>query len=468
MSKFSLCVVFLASLLFNTCSVKKSDKNTWLAGKIDNPTQDFILVQYNRVLIDSVKLDENNFFHYKFKETVKEGMYTFIHENSYSFYIAPGDSLLVVGNTLDFDSSLYYSNDHAAENNFIQLLFKRLKYESFHWSELHKFSVEEFDNELNRRHKEAIQLLKEFKINNPNTSNSFMRIAKGTIEQERLLNRERYIQAHFSNDYGIDKILPESFFTHRKEISFDQDTMEVYFPYYKMLDTYFDNLVINYYDSKELFNRSDYELNEFKMQLMDSIVNNQSIKNQLLYTTTRNFLLHTKSELNEEKLLSLHNQMSDCTYSKANLVELKKHTSRIKTGNLVPNTRLISIDNTEVELSHIITKPSLIYFWSYKDIKHQKNIHARVLELEAKYPEYQFIGINTDDHFKTWRNEVSKLGYTKENEFQLYNPKQGKEELVVNVKNKILLLDENAIIYNGHTNIFHRNIENELLQYLNM
>lgn len=468
MPKFLLSIVLLTSLLFNTCSTKKVSKDTWLVGKIDNPMQDHVLLLHNHILIDTVKLDSENFFRYQFNDSIKEGMYSFKHESTHPFYISPGDSLLLIANTLDFDYSLFYSNDHAAENNFIQLLAKHLKYENFYWSELHKYNSTEFDKELFERNIVMNQLLADFQKDNPNTSQSFIRIAKGAIEHESLLNRERFIQAHFSNDYGIDKQIPESFYKHREKINFDANSMEVFLPYYSMLDTYLDNLVLNSLNRKELFSRSDYELNKYKLELIDSLVTNQEIKNTLLYSTTRNFLLHTKSSENQEKLFSEYNRISSCPIRKAYLNSLKSYTSHIKTGSKVPDTKLITIDNTEVNLSSIISKPTLVFFWSYKDIRHQKNIHIRVKELEAKFPEYQYIGINIDDHFKTWRAEVNKLAYIKDAEFQLHNAFEGKKDLVISMKNKILILDENAIILNGHINIFHPNIENELLQYLNM
>lgn len=445
---------------------KPSNKDTWLVGKIDNPRREYVILKHNRTLIDTVNLDSDNFFRYKFNTPVIEGMYSFEHDESFPFYIAQGDSLLLLANTLDFEASLYYSNDHAAENNLLVKLNHRLKNDNYFWSELLDYTPEEFNEELESRRKEGSNLLHDFVNNNPNATRRFIRIAEGVIEQDEFLNRERYIQAHLSEKFKSQEI-PDDFYNHRKRINFQKDTMEVYYPYYRLLHTYLDNKVLDSFNRKKEFNRSDFELNTYKLSLIDSIVDNKDIKNHLLYSSTRSFLLYAKDSTEEKEFLDLHNRLSSCPISKSSLKDLSNYTTQLKPGNKAPNIKLLTSNNTEVNLLNIIQQPSLLYFWSSKNIKHQKNIHTRVSELHAKFPEYQFIGINTDDHFKNWRSEIKKLGYDEKNEFQLYNPKKAEKELVVTSYYKVLILDKNGVIRNGHTNIYHRTIENELLEYLN-
>lgn len=465
MSKIAPFILIFITLLLSSCQQKSTKKDTWLVGKIDNPTQDYIILKHNRLLIDTVKLDSKNFFRYKFNSPVTEGMYSFIHDD-YPFYIAEGDSLLLITNTIDFDASLYYSNDHAAENNLLMVLNHRFKNDNFYWSELLEYTPEAFNDKLEEREKESKKLLQEFKKNNPDATKRFLRIAEGVIEQDKFLNKERYIQAHRANDEEL-KAIPEDFYVHRKKIDFKKDTMEVYYPYYRLLHTYLDNRVLDSFNKRETLDRSDYELNKYKLNLIDTIVENVDIKNHLLYSSTRSFLLNTKGELEEKEFLTLHNKLSTCPMSKSNLNELSSYTQNIKPGSKAPNVQLLTTDNTEVSLLDVIKQPTVLYFWSFKDIQNQKTIHTRVKELESKFPEYQFIGINTDDHFKKWRSEVNKLAYNKDTEFQLYNPKLAEKELVITTQNKALILDARGVIRNGHANIYQRTIENELLQYLN-
>lgn len=468
MIKLSPFVLLALALSLVSCQTKSTDKETWFVGKIDNPIQDYILLKHNRLLIDTIKLDKYNFFYYSFKNPVTEGMYNFVHEDDYPFYIAEGDSLLLHANTMDFETSLYYSNDHAAENNLLMRLNHRFKNDNFYWTQLQDFTPEELDKKLADRVKENKKILQNFIKDHPTASKRFLRIAKGVIKQDELLNRERYLLIHrITDDIASPLQIPDDFYEYRKSINFDKDTMEVYYPYFRLLHTYLDNIALDRFDQRMSFDRRDYELNKYKLKLIDSMVSNRDIKNQLLYTSTRNFLLYTKEPSEEKDFLSLHNQLSSCPISKSDLNDLSTYTLKIKPGNSVPDVQLLTIDNTEANLLSIIKQPSVLFFWSYKDIQHQKTIHTRAQELQNKFPEYQFIGINTDDHFKKWRSEVNKLAYEKDSEFQLYNPKVAEKDLVITSSNKVLIIDAKGIIRNGHANIYQRNIENELLQYLN-
>lgn len=459
-------ILFFFVILLQACQSENPKKDTWFVGKIDNPRWDYVIIKHKRFVLDTVPLDENNFFHYKFSSPVKEGMYTFIHDDTHPFYIAQGDSLLLLANTLDFEASIYYTNDHAEENNLLMGLNHRLKNDNFYWAELSEFTPEEFEEKLIEREKENQKLLDNFREQHPNATKLFLRIARGIIEQDTYLNKERYIYAHRVNELNSDPI-PDEFFAYRKKINFKKDTMEVYYPYYRFLHTYLDNKVLDSFNNRVTYDRSDYELNKYRLNLINEIVEDKSIKNHLLYTSTRTFLLYTKDSTAEKEFLKLHNKLSTCNIGQEYLEDLSSYTLQIKPGNKIPKTKLLNYDNTEVNLQDIINKPSVLFFWSNKDIQHQKTIHTRIKELHFKYPEYQFIGINTDNHFKKWRNEIDKLGYDYESEFQFYDSDLSIKELVLTTRNKVLILDKDGIIRNGHANIYQRTIENELLQYLN-
>ena len=466
MFRLSPFLALLSILSLAGCQQKPTNNATWLVGKIDNPTQEYVIIKHNRSPLDTVKINDNNYFYYKFKNPVLEGMYNFEHGDSYPFYIAQGDSLLLLANTLDFESSLYFTNDHAEENNLLLELNHRLKSDGFYWSELHDYSPEEFSEELAKREKENRQLFQDFKLKNPNATSRFLRIAEGVIEQDIFLKKERFILANQTNEYYA-KDIPEDFYQHRKKISFQKDTMEVYYPYYRLLHTYIDNQVLESFGWKGAFSRSDFELNKHKLILIDSLIDNPNIKDHLLYSSTRSFLLYSKNKSEEDAFLSLHNDLSSCPISKNVLTDLRTYTEDIKPGNKVPNIQLLTYLNTEVNLLDIIDQPTVLFFWSKKDIQHHKVIHTRAKELHAKFPEYKFIGINTNGHFKRWRSEIEKSGYDKDSEFQLFNPELAEKQLVITSNNKAIILDNNGVIRNGHINIYHRNIENELLQYLN-
>ena len=137
-------------------------------------------------------------------------------------------------------------------------------------------------------------------------------------------------------------------------------------------------------------------------------------------------------------------------------------------GKTLPNVMLVSHDNVMKDIHTIINRPTVLYFWSAESVKHFKNLHSRAAELKSKYPEYDFIGINTDTHFKKWKEVVTKSGYNTAHEYQLENIKDAEQKLLINSMNKAIIVDRKGTIRDGHTNLFSPTIEDNLLGFLNI
>ena len=129
---------------------------------------------------------------------------------------------------------------------------------------------------------------------------------------------------------------------------------------------------------------------------------------------------------------------------------------------------LVNYDNVMKDVHSIINKPTVLYFWSAESVKHFRNLHSRAAELKSKYPEYDFKGINTDTHFKKWKEVVYKSGYNTHHEYQLDNVKDAEQKLLINSMNKAIIVDKDGIILDGHSNLFSPTIEENLLGYLNL
>lgn len=72
----------------------------WIGGEIVNPKTDFVVFYKDECIIDTVKLDNKNFFLYK-NDELHEGLYSFRHNEYQLFYVEPGDSLMLRVNTVD-------------------------------------------------------------------------------------------------------------------------------------------------------------------------------------------------------------------------------------------------------------------------------------------------------------------------------------------------------------------------------
>src|SRR5699024_10764948 len=151
MLRLSPFITLIFILFLAACQPNPTNDSTWLVGKIDNPTQEYVIIKHNRNQIDTVKIDDTNFFRYKFKKPVTEEMYSFEHGEYYPFYIDQVYSFLLLANTCDIETSLYFPKYYATENILLLKLNHRLRNDCFFWPELHEYSPEEFTEELAKR-----------------------------------------------------------------------------------------------------------------------------------------------------------------------------------------------------------------------------------------------------------------------------------------------------------------------------
>lgn len=411
--------------------------------------------------MDTVKLDSNNFFLYK-SEKIKPGLYIFRHNETQVLYIEPGDSLLIHINTMDFDESLAYSGKGGEKNNLLMYLFLTNETENLNLPSWFGLSSNDFEHKIDSLREIKLKYYKDF-IDKNEVSDDFKDVALANIKYDLFSKKEMYAAANMSQQEKFDP----HFFDYRKEIDFNQNELRFYYPYYRFLNRYFENLALSKMRVEHPIDRNSFEYNYKKIQLIDSLVSSDSIRNSLLRSSTIRYLLNAKDAENERQFFEAFKKMNTNKSYQKEVGKLADAAIKLTAGNEIPDILLVSPDNVAKNLKSILAAPTVLYFWSAQSAKHNKNIHNRVAELKSKYPEYDFIGINTDSHFRDWRKSVSKAGYNLKMEYQLENVADAEKKLVLNSLSKVIILDKNGIILDGKTNMFRANFEELLLGFLN-
>lgn len=454
-------------LLFVTlfsCKNKEDEdalKTTYISGQIVNPTCDYIIFSRGSQTLDTVNLDSKNFFHYK-SEKITPGLYSLRHNETQVFYIEPGDSLLLHVNTIDFDESLAYSGRGGEKNNLLMNLFLKNEVENKNLTQWYTLSSGDYTSKIDSLKALKISDYKEF-IKENEVAEDFKKVALANINYDYYSKKELYAAANMRSTTKIDA----KFFDYRKKIDFERDELKFYYPYYRFMDRYFDNMVSSEYDNKTVVDRSSFKYNYRKIQLIDSLVKSDSLKNKLLYNNAWWYLLNAKDAGEERKFYETFSKINSNKKQVAELGKLMEVTVKLTSGNTIPNIAVVNSDNVVNDLKSIIKAPTVIYFWSAKFTAQSKTLHNRAAELKSKYPEYSFIAINIDTHFKKWREIVMKRNYNTKEEFQLENITEAQKSLILKPMNKAIILDKNAVILEGKTNMFNMNFEELLLGYLN-
>ena len=463
----------IAFFLFVAVSIISCDDTTrhehlatTIGGEIVNPKGTNIIILKDDIVIDTIALSKENTFQYTF-ENPKAGLYSFQHNEFQMFYLEPGDSLMFRLNTMDFDESLHYSGDCSKENNFLMDLFLQNEKDVKTLASFYMLTPTEFEAKLDSLNKRNEKKYQRFLTKN-DPSDTFKKIAESNCKYNHYLKKELYTSVLNKNEERVEtSIFPEGFYDYRNDIDMGSSLLRSYYPYYRLLDLYIDNLTFPTYDSEKYQSRKSFTHNYTKIKLIDSLITNDSLKHKLIVKNVRNYLLHAKNPEQEVAMVALFKKHIKDPKARAHIDDLAAATMKLTPGQQVPNVLLLRTDNTAKDLHSVLHKHAVLYFWSLESVKHFKDIHSKAAELASKYPEYQFIGINTDTHFKKWKKAVIASGYNHASEFQFEDIESAEKTLVLNSHNKALIVTKEGKILESNTNLFNKQIEQQLLGFLN-
>ena len=177
--------------------------------------------------------------------------------------------------------------------------------------------------------------------------------------------------------------------------------------------------------------------------------------------------MHADDSKKEQDLVALYKKLDHDHKHQKEIERYAHNTSKINAGELIPNLALLTNSKETISIQKINDSKTVFFFWNSESVKHYKEIHVRISELKSKYPEYDFVGINTGTDFAAWHQTVISSGYNQENEYQLKNSTAAKNALFINSANKAMIVDTGGIILEGNSNLFNQNFETLLLGHLN-
>ena len=462
-----LLLLTLSTLLGCKNDSNGEDNYAYFGGEIINPTNDYVILKNPNDKSDTLYLDDNNRFIKKLTP-IKAGLYTFIHGEYQRILLEPKDSIMLRLNTIDFDESLVFTGEGARKNNFLIAAFlenenDNKKFMRMMWD----MEPTKFEDVLNADRAKKLAELKEF-LSKKEYSNLFKTIAESNINYEYYFNKELYPFGYFGYNNLIHyKDLPEGFYAFRDEVDYNNEALIGVNPYYRFLFNHFNNIALGkFYESAThnvVFDNKSAVYNLEKLRLMDSLIDNEKIKNHLLNLTTRDFITVSKdsSEINEVLNSFLRKSSSD--FDKSSIEKLVSAVSKLKPGNKLPNINLLDYDDNEVDITSLVTKPTVFYFWSSNLPLLMRNSHYKVKSLKTKFPEIDFIAINiNDDDRIQWKNAVNQYKYSTSNEYQFQNPKEAIGQLVISSVNRTIFVDSYGEIINPNVMLFTSEFEDEL------
>lgn len=471
----ALAVVVLLAfvILLAGCdgSSKKNNATTYVGGEIVNPKSNYVVFKKDGKILDTVYLDSRNKFSYKI-DSAQSGLYLIQHRpETQNIYLTPGDSLLLRANTLAFDESLHFSGSGAEQNNFLAEMYLMDENNadlllSFYQTDPSTF-IKVTDSIRTERLNSLDRMSKKYAF-----SKDFVQIAEKLIQYESYDLLERYTYLFNKYRKGASDKLPEDFHNYRKNVRFNEKSLQSSPAYKRFIDNYLINQSFEWcarqdFDENDCYKLSDAENIKSRIRMVDDLIRVPSLRRHFFSKLASLGIIMAHSR---EEILDIIDLLEELGYSKEGLDDLKQLGSiqlAYLPGTTLKEVPLINTKGNPEPFEDIINKqPTIIFLWSIYSPRHRED-HQLIQSLRKKYPEINFVGINLDvGEVTSWSIAVEKYGYNKDKEYQLGATNVDKRFFKYYL-NKLLFLDPSGKVIIGDAFIDSPEFESRILEFLN-
>ena len=464
-------IVFLAILTFLSCKKEKNGlDDVYIGGQIVNPTSEYVILSKNDINLDTLYLNKSNRFGGKLKN-IEAGLYVFKHppENQV-MYLEPGDSTLILVNTLAFDESINFSGKGAAKSNFLTNIYLLNQKNNDLILTYYKVEPIEFARKTDSIREMRQQVLD--KLNQKEKlSDEFNQLAKNTIDYEYYDLRERY--ALLIHKYQRDFIgeIPGDFHEYRKNINFNDDKLQDSYVYLNLIDDYIRTRSLEYCNEKNIsgdscFNLMSLENIRRRILMKDSLIQNKNIKNPFLERLAAQAIIFSTDLEEIKSILKLFEEINYDGNALPDLKQMAGIQASLLPGNNIGELKLVQATGETVRLKNISKKPLITFHWSLGEQAHHRSAHRIIQDLRFKYPEINFIGINVDkDQTEIWKRVTKNNSYDPEFEFKL-EMMPVKERLLKNYLNKMIFINPSGTIVKGDVQLNAPDLESSILEFI--
>lgn len=456
--------------MLSACDTKKNDKanGTYIGGEVINPKRDHILLQKNDKIIDTIPLDAHNRFLYEFKD-FEAGLYRFWHREHQLIHIEPGDSIMMRVNTLEFDESLSFSGKGSERSNFLLDMYLNWELENEGFTQHYQKEPKDFEALLDSMHQVRLHKLNKFYQKHDDISDSFKEIAEATVNFDNYQRKESYPFSHYKKNDKLTFIdeLPSDFYSFRESININNPNLRDLYPYQRYLNAFLDHQSYKEYCQEQSYNTVSFLHNYNEIKVIDKYIENPELKDMKLFRTARIFIANSNDKKSVDEIFSLLSTSITSPEVKMNVEKLYDSHKKMEAGNIIPDLMLVDAEQRMVTLSSRIQKPTVLYFWSYNNHMHLEESHKKAKDLQSKYPEFNFIGVNVNDENDKWVKHIKQHKFNSSMEYRFDDARKARISLVINDLSKTIVLDRKGKILNSHANIHRTDFESELLAYLN-
>lgn len=459
------CVISLLLLtLFCSCDkkFKKDDFVAYFGGEVSNPTSPYVLFCKEGVVIDTIPLGKDNRFFKKF-DSLTPGMYSFRNEPEYQYlYFDKNDSLMVRVNAADFDESLVFCGRGSEKNNFLMELYLKYEHDKKNIYTTYEARFDAFNKIIDSAYqaKTAYYNNKKEKIK---WSPEFEQYAKAMLDFNYYAKKEIYPIVHkIRTGSDIRRDIPKQYYDFRKNIDLDNQALASFSPFVKYLTYMLDNIAIDDMHSKGSDAELALDINIRKMNIADTLFENEKIRNTILDNIAFSYLLEDQNIVNNQKFFETYHAVSSDKSKHNEIVRMGKALQMLTPGNLLPTVMLKDKDGRMVRSSELLEKPAVIFFWTENLESHLVAAHSKILELKKRHPSYTFISVNVDKDHASWARQLNSYNFGDIRQFQAADFEDMRRKWAIYKIHRTMVTTAGGKIDNAFVSLFESGFEKHL------
>lgn len=427
-----------------------------------NPTNQYVLFCKDTEVIDSFKIDKNNRFFVKF-DSLAPGLYTFKNEPEYQYvYFDKNDSIMVRINAKDFDNSIIFCGRGDQKNNFLMEMYMKNEDDRSKIFDVFDYDVAKFTKNIDSSYQSKKQFYNT-KKEAIKWSDDFDVYAKAALDFHHYSKKEIYPMAHqMRTGEDIMEKLPKDYYDYRKNVNYNDEKLSGYSPFVTYLSHMLNNVATIHYHNHYTPLDLALHTNINKLNIADTLIKNKTVKNIILNNIAFSYLLEDQNMVNNQIFLETYHKYSTDKSKKNDILKIGNAIQLLKVGNPLPEVHLVDTSDHIISSNTLEKKKTVIFFWTDKLSSHMTASHKKVLALKAKYPEYQFIGVNLDKDQAVWKTQLKNLNSNGIIELRSDYFEDLKAKWAIIKVHRTIVLNGDGTIKNAFTNIFDVNFEKEL------
>lgn len=447
----------LFGILLVSCQNNSDVTAVYISGEIINPKSNVVVLMQKEQVIDSLLLDADNTFGASIP-LESEGLFYFQHGSEFQYlYLEPKDSIRLRLNTWDFDETLVFGGKGAQKNQLLLDLFLANEKELdifYSYFVLPENEFQEKINDARNRHTELVSAVIDSDLS---LSKQYLHLAQAAIDYPLYRLKELYPYYHKKATQSDDNIkVSDDFYDYHKIINLNDSFLSEYYAYENFVTTHLHNLAYQQNDGVS----SDENFQTILLEFIATKITIPEFKNRLLHRELDNLFFSKPNNLKPKHISLFYDNCSD-TIAVNSFKQLLLDKENLPLNSSFPDFYVTSTSGEQKTINSLIEgKSAVVYFWTSQKVS-DEYLTKRIKYLRKKFPEVNFVGINTEDSKVCKANLLNKIGN------QYYLPTNSKGTTLLSTKYpRAILINAQGKVVNSFALLSNYYIEKELKSLL--